>query len=104
LHQSPAVRLGFRWVHGDGQALPYHARRTALPTTVRPGDSLLVPVEVVPPEKPGRYVLELDLVHENVRWFGRPTRLEILVTDRWQRFDPELTTSALAPRRPPART
>jgi hypothetical protein len=104
LHQSPAVRLGFRWVHGDGQALPYHARRTALPTTVRPGDSLLVPVEVVPPEKPGRYVLELDLVHENVRWFGRPTRLEILVTDRWQRFDPELTTPALAPRHPPAVT
>ena len=100
-HQSPAVRLSYHWERRDGQALAQHGRRTPLPATVRPGESVLVPIEVAPPEEPGRYVLDLDLVHEEVRWFGCPTRLEVLVADRWQRFNPEL--GGLAATESPAR-
>ena len=29
------------------------------------------------PTRPGRYLLEIDVVHEFVRWFACPVRVEI---------------------------
>jgi hypothetical protein len=41
-----------------------------------------VPVWVHAPAEPGAYVLELDLVHEHVRWFDAPLRIDMQVADR----------------------
>jgi len=38
---------------------------------------VLVPVEIAVPDEPGRHMLELDLVHEHVRWFGAGLRLTL---------------------------
>ena len=46
------------------------ALRTPLPADLRPGERCLVPVHVVAPAEPGAYTLRLDLVHDDVRWFG----------------------------------
>ncbi|MDP8910683.1 MAG: hypothetical protein M3M94_01295 [Actinomycetota bacterium] len=51
--------------------------RTPFPAAVPPGCVELVPVHVVPPNAPGRYVLELDLVQEHVRWFGCTVRAPV---------------------------
>ncbi len=73
---GPAIRLGSRWVR-DGAVLD--GSRTPLPSDLPPGGSLRVPLALVVPAEPGRYVLEADLVHEHVRWFDRPLRVEVEV-------------------------
>jgi hypothetical protein len=45
-----------------------------------------VPVRVVAPAEPGEYVLELDLVHEEVRWFERSARIPVRVGRRRRRL------------------
>jgi hypothetical protein len=39
---------------------------------------MVVPLPLVPPE-PGPWTLAVDLVHEHVRWFDRPLRVEVVV-------------------------
>lgn len=74
----PEVRVSYRWwreaelVVGDGL-------RTPFPRQVRPGEDVVVPVSVAAPPRPGSWTLELDLVHEHVRWFGSPARLQVEV-------------------------
>jgi hypothetical protein len=71
-----AITVGTRW-NDRVEGL-----RTSLPADVRPGESSVVPVHVLPPDEPGRHVLEVDLVHEQVRWFDRPLRLDVDVVRR----------------------
>ena len=74
---SPQVRVSYRWRSPGGEIVVGDGLRTPFPHTVRPGESALVPVDVTAPALPGAYVLELDLVHEHVRWFGNPVTLDI---------------------------
>jgi len=69
------VRLGSRWTQGDRRVDGEHR---GLPVDVAPGAAEIVPLPLVPPE-PGRWTLEVDLVHEHVRWFDRPVRAEVAV-------------------------
>ncbi|HEV8251508.1 MAG TPA: hypothetical protein VGQ15_16170 [Gaiellaceae bacterium] len=68
----PEIRVSYRWSGGGGEEL-----RTPLPSDLPPGESLVVPVDVLPPDQPGGRTLEIDLIHEHVRWFGRPVRVEV---------------------------
>jgi hypothetical protein len=70
----PEIRVSYRWSGDASEPL-----RTPLPEDLPPGASLVVPVDVLPPSEPGRRTLEIDLVHEHVRWFGRPARLDVEV-------------------------
>jgi hypothetical protein len=72
-HGLPAVRLASRWPELEGSQVV----RTPLPGPVGPGESAIVPVAVAAPEKPGRYRVEIDLVHEHVRWFGVAATAEV---------------------------
>jgi hypothetical protein len=74
-HGEDAITLGTRW---DG----VEAIRTALPADVLPGDSAIVPLHVIPPAAAGPHRLEVDLVHEHVRWFDRPLRLDVTILSR----------------------
>jgi len=66
----PEIRLTYRW-RSDGEAVREPTSlRTSLPADLAPGATQLVPVHVVAPAGSGRFQLELDLVHEGVRWFG----------------------------------
>jgi hypothetical protein len=69
---SPEVRVSYRWRTPDGAVVVDGGLRTPFPHAVPPGATSLVPVDVTAPERPGPYALELDLVHEHVRWFGTP--------------------------------
>jgi len=73
----PALRLSYRWDEDAGDGL-----RTPLPAALTPGETMLVPLHVLPPNEPGRHMLELDVVHEHVRWLGVGARVEVTVRSR----------------------
>jgi hypothetical protein len=77
--RQPLIQVAYRWLSDDGTVVVPEGIRTAFPCAVRPGEDCLVPAVVAAPETPGRYVLEIDLVHEFVRWFGAITRVEMTV-------------------------
>ncbi len=65
------VNLGYRWLDPSGAVVvPYGSRRAALPSRVRPGGRARVEVAVEAPRVAGEYLLEFDLVQENVSWFA----------------------------------
>jgi len=75
----PEIRLAYRWRRGDDIVPDARALRTSLPADLPPGSAQLVPVHVVAPEEPGAYTLEVDLVHEQERWFGSSVSAAIVV-------------------------
>jgi len=72
----PQIRLAYRWRGIDG-APPREGARTGLPAPLAPGASAVVPLQVLGPDAPGEYEIEIDLVHEEVRWFGGAIRAHI---------------------------
>ena len=77
----PEVRIAARW-HGLGGPADAVALRTAFPSDLGPRESQIIPVHVLPPKEPGRYRLELELVHEHECWFGTRHEAEVEVTAR----------------------
>ena len=75
----PEIRVSYRWRDAGGAALAAEELRTPFPAPVPPGATAVLPVHVVAPAAPGRHVLELDLVHEHVRWFGCELRVDVEV-------------------------
>ncbi len=70
------VTLGVRW-DGAGEGV-----RTELPSVIEPGESIVVPLHLDPPPGVSPRGLEIDLVNEHARWFGRPLRLSVEITSR----------------------
>jgi hypothetical protein len=76
---QPEIRLAYRWHREDGPHVEPEGLRTPFPADLAPGRRQLVPVDVVAPAAPGRYRLEIDLVHEYERWFGCSVNCDVLV-------------------------
>jgi hypothetical protein len=78
----PEVRLGSRWYDAKGAEVRASQLRSALPADLAPGRSDVVPVHVLAPETPGRYRVEIDLIHEHIRWFGVGVDCDVVVSSR----------------------
>jgi len=77
--RRPLIRLGCRWLKSDLSLIDDTAR-TVLTGPLEPGGTAIVPAFVQAPIEPGSYVLQFDLVHEFVRWFGSQTQARVTVT------------------------
>ena len=78
----PEIRLGYRWSL-DGQHVHEPiGLRTPLPADLRSGETCFVPVHVVPPSQPGRYELQLDVLHEGFGCFGSTAAVALDVRER----------------------
>jgi len=65
------VHLGYHWYTPDGQpVIAPEDLRASLPRDVAPGQEVQVQAQVTPPETPGSYILQWDLVEEGVTWFS----------------------------------
>jgi mannosyltransferase OCH1-like enzyme len=75
--EEPLVRLSYRWRED-----PIDRDRTPLPAPLPSGESAIMPVTVAAPAEQGRYRLQLDLVHEHVRWLEAGIDVTIDVVPR----------------------
>ena len=75
LDERPQIRLSYRWLNHDANMHPAEGPRSAFPRVVNPGERILAPLHVDAPSAAGDYVLEVDIVHEHVRWFGCSCRV-----------------------------
>jgi len=76
------VRLGVQLCTADGSVTDRDHARAWLPSTLGPGETTDVLIEVPLPDTAGRYRLKLDLVSEGIDWFeecGSPTTSTPLV-------------------------
>ncbi|MEA2249448.1 MAG: hypothetical protein QOH46_3977 [Solirubrobacteraceae bacterium] len=78
---EPPIRLAYRWLRPDSGEVLAEGPRTPFTETVEAGQRSMVKLLVEAPAEPGTYVLEADVVHEHVRWFGSGARLEVRVED-----------------------
>jgi hypothetical protein len=88
---SPPVRLSYHWLDVSGEPVVFDGGRTLLPADLMPGGEAVVPARVSSSGlRQGAYILEVDLVHEGVRWFGRGARVPVTIAPgtrprRWWR-------------------
>src|SRR5919198_1014601 len=69
------LAAGDRWLKPDG-TLVTDDGRYGIGKDLKPGEETEVPLLVTAPKEPGDYLLEVDLVQEQVGWFsdkGSPT-------------------------------
>src|SRR5262249_1195494 len=67
----PSVHLGWRWrPSGEGVSAIESPARVLPGRWFRPGETARLRADLTAPAAEGSYVLELDLVHENLTWFS----------------------------------
>jgi hypothetical protein len=90
----PLIRPGYRF-HDPRTGRVDEGPRSPFCVDVAPGETRVAPVTVVAPSAPGRYELEIDLVHEHVRWFDCGVRIEVDVAPRGDPHSPRLHASPI---------
>jgi hypothetical protein len=64
------IAAGNQWLQAEGEQLVTRMDgRHGLPNNLKPGEEVEVPLQITAPSKPGEYILEADLVQEQVAWF-----------------------------------
>jgi hypothetical protein len=64
------IAVGDRWLDESGKLLTEMDGRLGISKDMRPGEELELPLLITAPEKPAEYILEVDMVQEQVSWFG----------------------------------
>lgn len=70
------IAAGNRWLKPDGSLVTDMDGRYGISKDLKPGEETEIPLTVTAPKEPGDYLLEVDLVQEQVSWFsdkGSPT-------------------------------
>ena len=77
------INLGNHWLDRSGGTITLNGARIGLPYDLKPGRIVELVLSVRAPETPGQYILELDMVQEQVTWFAdegsRTARMELSV-------------------------
>lgn len=77
------VQLGNHWLAANNKLLMVDDGRTPLPSKLEPGKEMELPLTITAPKTSGDYVLEIDMVQEQVGWFkekgSAPFRTQIKV-------------------------
>ncbi len=68
--------LSYHWFQ-DNDTVVWDGLRTTIEVDIY--DERWQQLMIQTPSKPGTYTLEIDIVHEGVRWFGKGTRHEVIV-------------------------
>jgi hypothetical protein len=78
------VHLAYHWLDQAGRMYQSNGERTGLPQVLGPGEAISLRMIVYAPSQPGRYIVRLTVVQENVAWFedrgAKPLDIPVLVT------------------------
>jgi hypothetical protein len=64
------IALGNHWLDDCGNLVRLDDGRAPLPVLLSPNDSVERNLQITAPPRPGRYLLELDVVQEGIGWFA----------------------------------
>jgi hypothetical protein len=64
------LSVGNHWLSENNVAVVNDDGRSGLLYDLNPGEEIEIPLTVTAPERPGTYVLEIDMVQEGVSWFA----------------------------------
>lgn len=64
------VLLSYHWLDRHGVTVVQDGLRNPLPRPVSPGEGCTASLRVRCPDRPGTYILAVELVHEQVTWFS----------------------------------
>jgi hypothetical protein len=94
-----STRFFTRDAAGDRHLLVREGGRYPFPADLHPGQQTLLPFDVRAPEVPGEYLLAVDLVEENVRWFesGIDIAVRVGVGGGGDRRDPFTSSASAGP-------
>ncbi|MDB5082742.1 MAG: hypothetical protein JWP00_4666 [Chloroflexi bacterium] len=67
---TSGVRLAYHWLDASGKMVTHEGIRSLFNSSIFPGQKQQVRFQLMTPLVPGNYILELDLLNENVAWFG----------------------------------
>jgi hypothetical protein len=82
--QLASVDAGYRWIDGNGNALPIEGNRAFLDRpAIQPGEIAALKLQVTAPTSPGSYKLWVSMVQEGVAWFylqgAKPLVLQVTI-------------------------
>ena len=77
--EDPPIRLSYRWLNPNGSVHTAEGPRSTFSRAVDPGERILTPLHVDAPTTEGDYLLEVDVVHEHVRWFDCALQVPVRV-------------------------
>jgi hypothetical protein len=70
------LAVGNRWLQPDGKLVSNMDGRYGFDRNLKPGEETTLPLQVTAPKSPGDYLLDVDVIQEQVGWFsdkGSPT-------------------------------
>ncbi|RTL93113.1 MAG: hypothetical protein EKK31_32740 [Hyphomicrobiales bacterium] len=68
--ERSGLMVANHWLSDTGEILTWSDGRTPLNRKMESGARAYLTLEITAPQRPGTYLLEVDLVEEGVRWFG----------------------------------
>jgi hypothetical protein len=81
------LSLGNHWLDKDGNTVTNDDGRASILKDLRPGEETELTLRINAPRTPGEYLLEIDMLQENVSWFGlrgsKTFRLPVKVERQW---------------------
>jgi len=66
---SNPFTLSYKWLDAERKVIVDNGLRTTLPKPIAPGEEITLNAQVQLPAQPGRYILQIDMIHEFVTWF-----------------------------------
>ncbi|CAN5559101.1 hypothetical protein BH20ACI3_BH20ACI3_18560 [soil metagenome] len=69
LSDKGAVHLGAHLMHTNDEEISWDYGRANLPQDLEPGAEAVIDIVLRAPPKPGRYIVEFDMVSEYIAWF-----------------------------------
>lgn len=64
------IHLAYHWLKKTGEVVIHDGIRSPITHNLNPGDKVEILAKVAAPDAVGEYILEFDMVQEQVAWFG----------------------------------